>query len=266
MLHAVAALWGVLHTTGYYSTTVCLGTPARAFELIVDTGSSITSVPCRQCRTCGTHHHAARFDERRSRTVARAGCSDAQRERELLCERCSASSCQYRAVYMEGSSLRGHVLQDSARFEGGSSPAVADASARIFFGCHSYENGLFRTQTADGILGLQPVPHSAQRPTRRRSRLPSVLSALVTQHSAANTFSLCLGERSGLMLLGGRADVPSLLAAGGTVSPMVAGAPSRFTLRVRAPAERFPKADRVRARVSHCGCVLWRSTFQRRTI
>ena len=38
------ALSGELHTLGYYSTIVCLGSPGQPYDLIVDTGSSITAV------------------------------------------------------------------------------------------------------------------------------------------------------------------------------------------------------------------------------
>ena len=38
------ALSGELHTLGYYSTIVCLGDPGQPYDLIVDTGSSITAV------------------------------------------------------------------------------------------------------------------------------------------------------------------------------------------------------------------------------
>ena len=64
--------------------------------------------------------------------------------------------------------------------------------------------------------------------------MPSVLDALALRHAAAtHAFSLCLGERTGLLLLGGRTDTSLLLARGGTISPMVAGsAVGRFTLQV----------------------------------
>jgi hypothetical protein len=39
----------------YLSTTISLGNPGKEFELIVDTGSSISYVPCGQCKHCGKH-------------------------------------------------------------------------------------------------------------------------------------------------------------------------------------------------------------------
>jgi hypothetical protein len=64
-----------------------------------------------------------------------------------------------------------------------------------------------------------------------------VVQALVaTRQGAANTFSLCLGERIGLLLLAGHSGGSrSLLARpdGATIGSMVAKATERFTLHVR---------------------------------
>ena len=41
----------------YFYATLQLGTPPTPFEVIVDTGSTITYVPCSQCgEQCGSHH------------------------------------------------------------------------------------------------------------------------------------------------------------------------------------------------------------------
>ena len=237
-----------LHSLGYYSATVCLGSPAEQFDLIVDTGSSITSVPCRQCRSCG-EHRGTRFDERASTTVERVRCS--RSTAGLTCGRCDRGMgrCEYRVGYVEGSSIRGHVLVDTVRLthaaahnqsRGGESEN-GGTSARIFFGCQTQESGRFREQVADGILGLQEAGDDGHRnlgaaprnhPRRRRSRLPSVLSALVKQRAASSSFSLCLGRKGGLLLFGGVADMPALEAAGGVVASMVPGSVSRFSLRL----------------------------------
>ena len=49
------SLSGELHTLGYYSTVVCLGNPGRPYDLIVDTGSSVTAVPCASAPPLHTH-------------------------------------------------------------------------------------------------------------------------------------------------------------------------------------------------------------------
>lgn len=39
----------------YYSTRLWIGTPPQRFALIVDTGSTVTYVPCSTCEQCGNH-------------------------------------------------------------------------------------------------------------------------------------------------------------------------------------------------------------------
>jgi hypothetical protein len=109
---------------------------------------------------------------------------------------------------------------------------ITGAAVSIFFGCQTFESGKFRSQQADGILGLQEAAHGVGMRSRRSS-LPSVVKALVRQHNAANTFSLCLAETSGLLLMGGRLNIRSVLAGGGTIARMVPRASERFTLWLR---------------------------------
>ncbi len=46
-----------MHAYRYFYAILQLGTPAKSFEVIVDTGSTITYVPCAQCGDqCGSHH------------------------------------------------------------------------------------------------------------------------------------------------------------------------------------------------------------------
>lgn len=43
-----------LSPRSYYYATINLGTPPRPFTVIIDTGSTITYVPCSQCQQkCG---------------------------------------------------------------------------------------------------------------------------------------------------------------------------------------------------------------------
>ena len=79
-------LTGALHTLGYYSTDVCLGVPGKRYDLIIDTGSSITAVPCSGCRQCGSHKCGAAgyFDTRASPS-----------SRTVSCRASSGSSCSW---------------------------------------------------------------------------------------------------------------------------------------------------------------------------
>jgi hypothetical protein len=47
----------------YFYATLYLGTPAKKFAVIVDTGSTMTYVPCSTCGSgCGPNHQDAAFD------------------------------------------------------------------------------------------------------------------------------------------------------------------------------------------------------------
>ena len=107
-------LAGALHTIGYYATDVCVGSPPRRYELIIDTGSSLTAVPCASCRTCGDHAcgKAGRFDLRASSTVVPVTCPlDGKRHPGVKCDQCVSSQCSYAVHYTEGSSIRGQIVQ-----------------------------------------------------------------------------------------------------------------------------------------------------------
>ena len=235
---------GVLLAPSQYSTDVCLGSPGRRFDLIVDTGSSITAVPCSSCKQCGAHHCgiAGRFDMRGSSSATAIGCRTPPAG--FACEKCSAAGqCTYSVHYTEGSAISGHIVTDVAHFMhsggggsgGGSGGGVTGAvrvSPKVFFGCQTQETGMFYRQEADGIMGMQPP--------RARQRVPSMLTSLVQQRAAAEVFSLCLSDRAGLFLLGGAyaaAPAPSSLSlrvGRGTLSARALGPCSRPVLSARA--------------------------------
>lgn len=157
-----AALHGNLKL-GYFSTIVGFGTPAQHFELIVDTGSGITAVPCAGCTQCGNHR---KFDASASSSA-------------IVCK---GTSCAFSIAYQEGSTYRGTYVDDMLSV--GSASACAALPYR--FGCSNVETGLFRSQEADGILGLAPGTG-----TRR-----TVQDALVGSKIVRDVFSLCIAPQS----------------------------------------------------------------------
>ena len=70
---------GNLYTLGYFSAQICIGSPQRSFDLIVDTGSALTALPCDGCPHCGTHKHGGqngmRFSESSSSSAEAVACS-----------------------------------------------------------------------------------------------------------------------------------------------------------------------------------------------
>lgn len=224
-----AHLTAIVHTRrAQYSTEVCLGSPGRRFDLIIDTGSSITAVPCSSCKSCGKHHcgrYGRCFDPKYSPSSRTVNCRSPPSG--YSCERCAAADkCQYSVHYTEGSSIQGHVVTDVAHFSR-SMPSGASmrVSSRVYFGCQTHESGMFFRQDADGIMGLQPP--------RARARVPSVLTSLVQGEHASNAFSLCLADTKGLFLLGGKPDLVKMRAHGALTLGTVGGAKARYTLALR---------------------------------
>ena len=187
---------GSLVHLGYYTASVALGTPARAFSLVVDTGSTMTILPREACE-----------GSRSSRAVKRRdpGCTAAGADGS------GDGVCRFRIAYLEGSSYRGTVAEDVAYFTsvGGGGEDATAAAAVVRFGCATHEEGKVRAQLADGVLGL------GRGPTRL---------GLVDQLSRSGAveraeFSLCLpslvehagpaaaGGGAGILIVGPAADM-----------------------------------------------------------
>lgn len=184
-------LRGNLHTLGYFSADVCVGTPPTSFDLIVDTGSSLTALPCKDCTQCGEHAHPGgshhrRYDAARSSTSAQLACNAA----DCAGHRCTNGACAYSVSYTEGSSIRGRMMYDEFVF---STPSGGQHRARSAFGCQTYESGLFRSQVADGISGFSPG----------RSYGGTLYDWLLRSTHAPDAFSICLDDDVGAMVLGG---------------------------------------------------------------
>ena len=172
-----AEMQGNLFSLGYFSANVCFGTPAQRFDVIIDTGSSLTAVPCADCSHCGSHRHGeeanARFDSQASSTFSASG------------------SRPYSVSYTEGSSIRGRIVRDVAWFEElGAGRRVACPAT---FGCQTYESGLFNSQVADGISGM----------SGSRSYGATLFDSLRAATGAPDVFSICLDKEVGAMVLGG---------------------------------------------------------------
>ena len=94
----------------------------QTYDLIVDTGSARTYVPCKGCARCGEHAHGY-YDYDRSMEFERLDCGEASDA--TLCEETMKGTCQsdgrcsYVVSYAEGSSSRGYVVRDRVRLGGG---------------------------------------------------------------------------------------------------------------------------------------------------
>ncbi|XVE82874.1 hypothetical protein DITRI_Ditri16bG0040700 [Diplodiscus trichospermus] len=175
-------LYDDLLLNGYYTTRLWIGTPPQRFALIVDTGSTVTYVPCASCEQCGTHQDP-KFQPDLSSTYQPVKCNlDCNCDNDRV-------QCVYERQYAEMSSSSGVLGEDMISF-GNQSELLPQ---RAVFGCENEETGDLYSQRADGIVGLG------------RGDL-SVVDQLVEKGVISDSFSLCYGGMDiggGAMVLGG---------------------------------------------------------------
>lgn len=180
--NAQMRLYDNLLTNGYYTTRLWIGTPPQHFALIVDSGSTVTYVPCSNCQQCGKHQDP-RFQPELSSTYQPVKCNmgcNCDNER---------NQCTYERRYAEMSSSSGVLGNDIVSF--GNESQLAPQ--HVVFGCENVETGDIYSQHADGIMGLG------------RGQL-SIVDQLVEKGVIGNSFSLCYGGMDlggGAMVLGG---------------------------------------------------------------
>jgi hypothetical protein len=171
-----------LLTNGYYTTRLYIGTPPQEFALIVDSGSTVTYVPCASCEQCGNHQDP-RFQPDLSSTYSPVKCNV-----DCTCDN-DKNQCTYERQYAEMSSSSGVLGEDIVSF-GRESELKPQ---RAVFGCENSETGDLFSQHADGIMGLG------------RGQL-SIMDQLVDKGVISDSFSLCYGGMDvggGAMVLGG---------------------------------------------------------------
>jgi len=185
-------LGGSIHGQGYYYATLHLGTPPRPFQVIIDTGSTMTYVPCSTCSHCGKHADPY-FDLSSSSSSQTVSCSDHDRCYTKLC---TGTSCSYTRHYAEDSISSGTIVSDLLSLPGPSVQShpgdtsrndslASDLSQyRVAFGCEAKETGDIYTQNADGIMGIG----------RGAISIPAQLAA---QGAMADVFALCYGDFDG---------------------------------------------------------------------
>ncbi|CAM6108597.1 unnamed protein product [Calypogeia fissa] len=163
---------------GEYVMTGSIGTPPVKFVAIVDSGSDLIWLQCKQCKTC-LHQVDPLFDPKKSRSFRRLSCSN-QFCKDLPISSCSANStensaCDYTYGYGDGSFTRGILASETARLptRGGQPYPMKD----IAFGCGFDNEGYFAG--VDGLVGFGRGPLS----------LPSQIGSQV-----GRVFSYCLGD------------------------------------------------------------------------
>ena len=135
----------------YYYTSLYLGQNKTRQVYILDTGSSITTSPCNLCESCGTHLNPKYSLKSNSQILS---CND-NKCKISSASRCSNNKCSFSIRYAEGSRLSGVYVEQDVFFEKiNLGKNITNESFNIPIGCTTEETHLFKTQLADGIMGL----------------------------------------------------------------------------------------------------------------
>ncbi|CAK74096.1 unnamed protein product (macronuclear) [Paramecium tetraurelia] len=178
---------------GYYFVNIYVGNPPQRQSVIIDTGSSITAFPCDACdqtKSCGIHLDQY-YIRNNSSTQEELDCKS--QFGECTCLRCLNQQCIFSISYSEGSHLEGFYLKDQVIF--GDLLMEANSVTSVF-GCTTRETNLFKTQQANGIMGLSPK-------TNTSLAFPNIVDDIHTQHNGMNLFfAICIGRIDGYMTIG----------------------------------------------------------------
>ncbi|CAA7407875.1 unnamed protein product [Spirodela intermedia] len=170
---------GVSVGVGNYVAKISLGTPARDYIVVFDTGSSLNWLQCKPCSISCHKQVGPIFDPAASSSYRTVPCSSPEcnelQSATLNPPSCSRSKiCIYQASYGDGSFSVGYLSKDTLSLGGG-----GGAVPGFVYGCGQDNEGLFGNTA--GLIGLA------------RNRL-SMLYQLGAKYGYA--FSYCLPTKS----------------------------------------------------------------------
>jgi hypothetical protein len=184
---------------GTHYVDLWVGTPPQRQTVIVDTGSSVTAFPCMDCSGCGDGYHIDNyFQEDLSTTFEDVECKDC-----LLGSCGSSPLCELSVSYQEGSSWKAYECSDLSYMGGPHDeplePPPKD-TFRLRFGCQTRLTGLFKTQLADGIMGMEMSPSSYWRQAHDAGIVKTKIFSLCFSRQPVASKE---GTGAGVMTLGG---------------------------------------------------------------
>ncbi|KAL0708019.1 hypothetical protein Bca4012_074445 [Brassica carinata] len=199
-----------------YFSEIMVGTPAKRFRVVVDTGSELTWVNCR--------FHGQGPEKLENRHVFRAENSSSFRKVGCMTKTCSEdlaklfsiaicptprTPCAYDYRYVDGSSAQGVFAKET--FTLGLTNGSVTSVRGLLIGCSSASEGGASFREADGILGLALSDYSFT------SKATNIFGG---------KFSYCLVDHTS------HKNVSNYLIFGSTPSSTTTKAPARRTARL----------------------------------
>ncbi|XP_065860707.1 protein ASPARTIC PROTEASE IN GUARD CELL 1 [Euphorbia lathyris] len=158
---------GTSQGSGEYFSRVGVGSPAKEFYMVLDTGSDVNWIQCQPCSDCYQQTDPI-FTPSASSSYSPLTC-DSQQCNSLQMSSCRSGQCLYQVNYGDGSFTFGDFVTETLSF--GRSGSVNN----IALGCGHDNEGLFVGSA--GLLGLGGGPLS------------------MTNQLKASSFSYCLVNR-----------------------------------------------------------------------
>ena len=180
-------IFGNINELNYYYINLYLGKDKKKQSFLLDTGSGITSIPCKPyCNQCGQHMNSYLYiNDNQIIDCNNEKCSSVESE----CNE-EQNFCSFKVHYGENSYIKGIYINELIQFSKDNNNLIKNNFNKyIPIGCTTYEDNLFYTQKVDGIIGL--------------SNSGSNFINLLYKYQVIdkNIFSLCFAQKGGYITI-----------------------------------------------------------------
>uniref|UniRef100_A0A7N0RG81 Peptidase A1 domain-containing protein n=1 Tax=Kalanchoe fedtschenkoi TaxID=63787 RepID=A0A7N0RG81_KALFE len=186
----------MIYSDAIYQAKVKVGTPARAFDLRVDTGTDITWVRCQSSKVDDTPNA---YDVSNSSSGSIIKCGDQWCGSTLpTSQKCTNrhEPCWFSITYKDGSGASGYYVSEKLLLMmKGSDGSYVESPVNIMFGCATERHGYPDT---DGTLGLYYNKASLISQLDSQGKVPGVFSHCLTGQMFSKSFHV-LGEVTGAL-------------------------------------------------------------------